>query len=95
MDAKYIVTIVETGTQVKTTIRIKSDLISSDREIIGQAVNKRWGKNAFFQLNTDLTGNGSRFYGQVMRHTSKFLNAYALTGNVYADVMFIGDEYGR
>ena len=85
--SRFTVTIVHTFSQDKGAIRVNAPVDSSDREVLGLALQKLYGKTAFFQENRDKTGDGSRLYGQVFRrHRGEEFRATSLTGCIYADV---------
>lgn len=87
MQIKKVVTMVDIATKNARHISVMVADDASDLDAIAAATVKEFGGRAFYMVDRGATGDGSRFYGQVFQARKRGpLNAFSLTGNVYADV---------
>lgn len=82
---KHTVRITSTADQSTQTLTVTGNNLS-DRDAVRLAVQKRYGKTALFNENRELTGDGSRYFGQIFRKRYANSPITSLTGCVYFDV---------
>lgn len=82
---KFEITIHDRDASENKKCVVKAD---SQSEALSSAVEKSYGKRAFFQYDRGLNQfSESRFFGQIYKHTNRGgVYGIALTGRIYIDV---------